>query len=256
MSKAINKDDLFNKLVLATEATPIVSQIQGIDKENIFTVRNVTSGDKIKEFVVKEKPKQVINFLDHHMTIRIEDYLRKKGVNLILEDSIAKIKGDNKIKSIVTKLGQEIETEMLIVAIGVKPNVRLGEEIGINLGESGAIKVNRRMENNLKDIYAVGDCVESYSLITGQGIYRPLGTVANKMGRIAGDQLTGGNLTFRGVLGTEIVKLFDLAIGYTELSEKEAIKLGYEVEVIYNIKPNQSKYFSESSNMTIKAIAD
>ena len=111
------------------------------------------------------------------------------------------------------------------------------------------------METNFEYIYACGDCSESYSLITGKSIYVPLGSTANKTGRIVGESLNGGDLEFRGILGTGIFKVFDMAIAFTGLSEKEALKEGYEVAVCHNTKPDKATYYG-GEEMTIKAVAD
>ena len=107
------------------------------------------------------------------------------------------------------------------------------QPLGIELGASGAIKVNKTMQTSLPHIYAVGDVAESYSLITGQSLYRPLGSTANKMGRIVGDIITGGSLEHRGILGTGIVRVFDLTVAYTGITENEAQELGIDVAVLY-----------------------
>jgi len=111
------------------------------------------------------------------------------------------------------------------------------------------------MRTTVDGVYAVGDAAESYSLITGAPLWRPLGSTANKMGRIAGDAITGGNLTHRGILGTGIVRVFELAVGHTGLSETEARAQGFDVEVIHNIKPAHATYIG-GRELTIKAIAD
>lgn len=111
------------------------------------------------------------------------------------------------------------------------------------------------METSVPHIYAVGDVAESFSVITKKPIYRPLGSTANKMGRIAGDVITGGTLEHRGILGTGIVRAFDLTIGYTGLSEKEALAEGIDVAILYNIKPDHADYLG-GKELTIKALAD
>lgn len=136
------------------------------------------------------------------------------------------------------------------------PNTEFLQGIGIELSREGAIKVNKYLETNIKDIYAAGDCALAYSSITGEEIYLPLGSIANKMGRILGDRLTGGNLEFKGVLGTSIFRVFNLVVGKTGLSQEEAEARGYDIEIIHNIKPNQTEYLESSREMLIKAIAD
>lgn len=136
------------------------------------------------------------------------------------------------------------------------PNTEFLQETGIEVSREGAIKVNKYLETNIKDIYVAGDCALVYSGITGEEIYLPLGSTANKMGRILGDRLTGGNLEFKGVLGTSIFRVFNLVVGKTGLSQEEAEARGYDIEIIHNIKPNQTEYLESSREMMIKAIAD
>src|SRR5699024_5543904 len=157
--------------------------------------------------------------------------------------------------NVETKSGKVIESDIVILGIGVRPNTKLAKEIGVKLGTTGAIAVNSKMQTNLTDVYAVGDCAESFSLITEKPIYRPLGSTANKMGRIAGDVITGGTLEHRGILGTGILRVFDLAVGHTGLSEKEALESGYDVEVLHNIKPASADYLG-GKELIIKALAD
>lgn len=277
----------FDKLVISTGASVIVPNIPGIHNENVFYLRNVQSADRIKEFINKNNPKKVVIVgsgfiglemtenlkdlgidvtvvelasqvmppLDKDMAIYIEKYLKKKGINLVLGDSVAAIQGEFPDTKVVLSSGKEIETDFVITAVGVKPNVEIAKNAKIEIGKTGAIKVNKSMQTNFDYIYACGDCSESYSLITGKDIYRPLGSTANKTGRIVGDSITKGDLEFRGILGTGIFKVFDLAIAYTGLSEKEAIKEGYEVIVCHNIKPDKATYYG-GEEMTIKAVAD
>ena len=117
---------------------------------------------------------------------------------------------------------------MVLLATGVKPNAGLAAAAGAMLGVAGAIRVNAQMQTSLPDVYACGDCIETFDAVTGRPFYRPLGSTANKTGRIAGDTITGGDLSFRGVLGTGIFRVFDLAVAQTGLTEREARQLGIE----------------------------
>ncbi|NLB37594.1 MAG: FAD-dependent oxidoreductase, partial [Clostridiales bacterium] len=137
----------------------------------------------------------------------------------------------------------------------VRPNTDLAIKAGIELGVTGAIQVNNKMQTNIKDIYACGDCTEQYHVVTGKPVYRPMGSTANKTGRIAGDSLTDGILEFRGVLGTGIFKIFDMTVAQTGLSEREASEYGYNIQVCHNIKPNRPEYMG-GKEMVIKGIAD
>jgi len=277
----------YDKLVVATGAKSVVPAIEGLHKANVFYLRNVNSADRIREQVLTTKPKsavivgsgfiglemaenltargvavsvvemaaQVMPALDHDMGVYVADHLAEKGVQVIVNDSVIRLEGSPLVTKVILKSGTEIHTDLVVMAVGVKPNVELAHKAGIELGSTGAIKINRKMQTNIQDIYACGDCAESYSLITNKPLYRPLGSTANKMGRIAGDQITGGDLEFRGILGTGIFKVFDLAVGQTGLTEKEGKKAGYEVVVCHNIKPDKPEYYG-GNEMVIKAVAD
>lgn len=278
--------DFYDMLVLATGAAPVKPNMEGIESENVFTLRNIISADKIKKYVEKNQPAsavivgsgfigmefadnlvkkgmqvsvveaagQVMPSYDYEMSSYIKKELIEHKVQVFTGEKVVKI--DEKAGRVFTDIGRVVSADMVILSAGVKPEVYLATQAGIEIGSTGAIKVNQDMETSIHGIYAVGDCVESYFLIDGTPCYRPMGSTANKTGRIAGDVITGGDLSFRGILGTGIVKVFDLTCGQTGYTEKEAKKAGYDVEVIHNIKPNQTEYFEGSSEMVIKAVAD
>jgi NADPH-dependent 2,4-dienoyl-CoA reductase/sulfur reductase-like enzyme/rhodanese-related sulfurtransferase len=204
------------------------------------------------ETTILELSTRLMPHLDPDMSVYLENYLSKKGVNFILGEELIEVNGNK-----ATTCGKkELEFDMLIFAIGAKPNTDLVKHLPIKLGAHGGIIVNENLESSISDIYAVGDVCEHKSIIDGSKIYRPLGSTANKMGRILGDVLTGKTNNFRGVLGTSIFKVFDMAVAYTGFTEKEARKKGYDVEVIHNLKEDKSVYLAESRQIVIKAIAD
>lgn len=276
-------EDNYDKLVLATGASPFIPKIEGIDKKHVFFLRNVENARNIKTFIEENKPtkaviagtgfigfevlESLVNYsidvtivevadkitpnLDIDMANFLENTLIKKGVKILKSTSINKILD----KEIILSNENTIDADLVIMATGVRPNVSLAKQMGVKLGVTGAIEVNNRMETNIIDVYAAGDCIETFNTITGKPVYRPLGTTANKSGRIAGDALSGGSLTYRGNLSTGLFKLFDLSIGSTGLSEKEAMTEGYDIEVVHNIKPNKPSYMN-GQEMVIKAIAD
>lgn len=233
---------------------------------------------------VIEMADHVMASLDKDIAVSLEKHLEEKGVKLLLNNTVVKLGsmissnemdgehhnsehhnsehreskhavGGSAANSVVLKSGHIIDTDFVVMSVGVKPNVELAVKAGIEIGTTGAIKVNTKMQTNIADIYACGDCAESYSLITNKPLYRPLGTTANKTGRIVGEQITGKHLEFRGILGTAIFKVFDMTVAQTGLSEKEALAEGYDIEVCHNIKPDKAQYF-HGEKMLIKAVAD
>lgn len=289
--KNLDTNDIFtesyDKLIIATGAKSIVPNILGTEKSNVFYLRNVAQADKIKEYIITHKPKsavivgtgfiglemtenlkklgieitlverlnQVTPGLDSDMAVHVENYLKSKDINMILGDSVVELKGEPLVNQVVLQSGKVINSDFVIMSIGVKPNIDLAKEAGIELGVNGSIKVDTKMMTNIKDVYACGDCAESYSVITKKPLYRPLGSTANKMGRIAGDQVSGGNLEFRGILGTGIFKLFDMTVAQTGLTEREALNEGFQTVVCHNIKLDKPEYY-HGKEMVIKAIAD
>lgn len=275
--------DKYDKLIIATGATPFVPSIKGIDSKNVFFLRNVQSARNIRSFIENNKPQHAviagtgfIGFemlenlmtdgvnvtivekqgkitpnLDEDMAVFLENALIKKGISILKNTSIALVTKDK----VVLEDGSEVRSDMVIMATGVRPNVSIAKEAGVETGVTGAIKVDNTMKTNINDIYASGDCIETFSVVTGKPVYRPLGSTANKTGRIAGDVVTGGNLEYKGNLGTGIFKLFDMTVANTGLSEKEAIAEGYKIVVCHNIKPDKPDYF-HGKEMVIKAIAD
>ncbi|MBC1422632.1 FAD-dependent oxidoreductase [Listeria seeligeri] len=284
--------DSYDELVLAMGAKPVIPQVFDLYPEatNLFQVRNIQDAARMSQFMEEKQPKkalivgggfigleiaeqlkqkevevtivqrsnQIMKHLDKDMAFRVQKVLEREEIQIALNTTIEKVNfttKENQIVSVVDNHHEERETDMVILAAGVEPNTNLIEGTGIKLGHSNAISVDEHMQTNIPHISAVGDIAESYSLITGKPLYRPLGSTANKMGRIAGDTLTGGSLKHRGILGTGIVRVFDTAVAYTGLTEQEALEEGIDVEVLYNIKPDKADYLG-GKELTIKALAD
>ncbi len=275
--------DTYDKLIIATGARAVTPPIKGADKSHVFTLRNINDMNSIKHFINENNVKtsvivgtgfvglevcenlkglgidvtmvellpQVTPGLDSDMAVYVEEHLKKNGVNVFTETSADEITKEN----VILSNGKSIQADMVLLATGVRPNVDLAKQAGIEIGTTGAIKVDEKMRTSIEDIYACGDCIESFHRVTGKPVYSSLGSTANKTGRIAGDSVTGGNLTFRGILGTGILKVFDLTVGQTGLSERQARELGYEVVVNHNIKPNKPEYMN-GKELIIKGVAD
>lgn len=275
--------DSYDKLILATGASAFRPNITGVELDHVFFLRNVKNALAIKEFMRLQKPKTAViagtgfigfelleNLMHKNIDVTIVEMADKITPNLdvdmaaflenkLLEQGVKVLKSTQIVKidkgGVVLSDGKILSADMVIMATGVRPNVELAIKAGIQLGNTGAIAVSATMQTNISDVYACGDCVETYSSITGKPVYRPLGSTANKTGRIAGDSITGGLLSYRGNLGTGIFKLFHMTIASTGLSEKEARAEGYDVVICHNIKPNKPEYMG-GKEMVIKAIAD
>ena len=276
----------YDRLVLATGSFAVHPKIEGIQKSHVHVLKHMEDavgldsyirqhqvqtaviigsgfiGLEILENLIKrgiqcqliEAQNHLLPALDADMSIWLEDYLKEKKISFSVQEMVSEIDD----KQIRCRSGYTADADLVIVAAGVAPETRLAREAGIEIGSTGAIKVDDQMQTSVPDILAVGDCAESWSIASGQPLYRPMGSTANKTGRIAGDVLgsSPASLRFEGVLGTGILKFFDLEVGFTGLSHRYAKKAGYDCELIHVIKENQSSYLSEARQMVIKALAD
>ncbi len=278
--------DSYDVLVLATGVAPVVPPIAGVRGTGVFAVRTPSDarairahieertvtdavivgagfiglemaeqlvGRGIRTTVVEQQP-QVMPTMDRDMAGRVADSLRGHGAQLRLGSQVTRIQGDP-VSSVVLDSGERLAAGLVVLATGIRPNTDLAVQAGVTLGDSGAIAVDERMRTDVPGIWAVGDVAESFCVITGRPVWRPLGSTANKMGRVAGDAITGGELTHRGVLGTAIFRVFDLTVAQTGLTERDATDQGFDVVVLHNIKPDRPEYLG-GREMVIKAIAD
>lgn len=276
-------EDRYDKLVLAMGARAVIPPIAGADGNNVFVLRNMTDMYRIKEYIKKNDPRkvaiigtgfiglelceslkhlgmavlmlerlnQVTPGLDPDMADHVEKYLKQKGISVITGANVEKI-----VDGVVALSdGRSFKADMFILAAGIRPNVEIAREAGVEIGVTGAIAVNSRLETNIEDIYACGDCAEQFHVVTGKPVFRPLGTTANKTGRIVGENIAGGNTEFRGVLGTGIFRVFDMTVALTGLSERDAIKEGYDVVTCDNRKLSKTEYMG-GKIIIIKGIAD
>ena len=278
----------YDYLVIATGSKPSKPPIPGIDAENVVHLHSAEDAEKIVEMwdegaeeaviiggglvgmesaealskldmkvtLVEIMPHVLPACLDAEIAALVEAHLREKGVSVLTNSKVEEIVTEDGTVSGV-RIGEKvIPAQLVLVATGVKPNVELAKNAGIEIGETGAIKVNEYMQTNDENIYAGGDCVENINLITGKPAYIPLGSTANKHGRVIGDNVTGGNSTFPGVLGTIIFKVFDFTVARTGLSEGEARKLGYDVITAVTPSPDRFHHYPRSKPIRVKIIAD
>jgi len=283
------KDFHYDKLVIATGASPFVPPIEGIDLERVFTLRRVEDALAIREAVESGEIKKAVvvgggfigletaeNLFDRNIEVSIvelaphilpgfdeeialyaQNYMTEKGVNILTSEKVVSIKGKGKVEKVVTDK-REIEADLVIMSVGVKPNVGLAKKLGIEIGTTRAIKVNQHMETNIPDVYAVGDCAETTNLITGKPAWYPMGSTANKMGRVAGINMNDPEEkdSLKGVLGTTVVKLFGLNAAKTGLSERDAKKEGYDVVSVIVPGNDKAHYYPGYRMIITKLIAD
>lgn len=283
------KDFHYDKLVIATGASPFVPPIEGIDLERVFTLRRVEDALAIREAVESGEIKKAVvvgggfigletaeNLFDRNIEVSIvelaphilpgfdeeialyaQNYMTEKGVNILTSEKAVSIKGKGKVEKVVTDK-REIEADLVIMSVGVKPNVGLAKKLGIEIGTTRAIKVNQHMETNIPDVYAVGDCAETTNLITGKPAWYPMGSTANKMGRVAGINMNDPEEkdSLKGVLGTTVVKLFGLNAAKTGLSERDAKKEGYDVVSVIVPGNDKAHYYPGYRMIITKLIAD
>ena len=276
-------EDHYDKLVIATGARASVPPVKGAEGAHVFTLRNIGDMLRIKAYIDENHPKtaaiigtgfiglemcenlkalgievtlieklpQVTPGLDADMAAHVQNHVEKNGVRVLTGASVMEIAE----KRVALAEGAEIPADMVLVSTGIRPNSELAASAGIELGVAGAIRVSPRMQTNIPDIYACGDCIEHFHAVTQKPVWRPLGSTANKTGRIAGDSMTGGDLEFRGVMGTGIFGIFGLTVAQTGLSEREARAEGYDTIVCHNIKPDKPEYM-HGREMVIKGVAD
>ena len=278
----------YDKLVLATGAVPIVPHIPGVHLENVFTLHGIEHAEGIKAQLAEGRAKDVIivgggligvemteslvstgcrvtlvemlpqllpTILDWEMAELVRAHFESKGVRVILRTRVTGLAGDGKVRRVLTTAGS-FPADMVIMGTGVRPNVRLAVEAGLELGQTGAIKVDQHMRTSDPDIYAAGDCVESVDLVTGRPCYVPLGSTANKQGRVAAINICGGNDAFPGVAGTTVCKVFDYTVARAGLTERHARELGLSVVTTLTPGLDRAHFMPDAAMIVIKLIAE
>ena len=278
----------FDALIFANGSVVTVPPVFR-DKEftNVFTIKNVKNARRLLDFIEDNQPKtaivigtgyiglgvseqltnaginvKTVDFLeypmaqlDHDSSVHIANILESNGVSFHGNEGVVELASHNgELDGVITSQGHEYEADLYIVATGVRPNTELAASIGVEMGVSRAIKVNKRLETNLPGVYAIGDVAEAFHAISKEPFYLPLATTAVKMGRVAGDVITGGNMEFKGVLGTSAVRLFDQTIASTGWTEEAARKRGIDPIVLVTQKPSVLKIMG-GQDILIKAIA-
>jgi NADPH-dependent 2,4-dienoyl-CoA reductase/sulfur reductase-like enzyme len=231
----------------------------GLEMVEAFKKRSARR--KMDITVVEMSDHVLPTMLDKNMAKIVQRELESNGVKVITGEQVEEIVGnsisrDDNVKTLKTNTNRQIDTDFILLGTGVRPNSEIAKDTGIELGYANAIKVNDNMRTNVPDIFSAGDCTTARSYITNEDIYLPLGTTANKQGRVAGENAAGGSARFRGIAGSAITKVFDLYIGKTGLTRQEALNYGFDPieEEIESV--TKARYYPDSKPIWIKIIAD
>ena len=276
-------EESYDKLILSPGAEPIRPSIEGANSPNVFTLRNIPDTIRIKEYMetayphsavvvgggyigvemaenlamaglkvsVVELADHLIAPLDFDMAADVHRYIKSKGIKLYLNNGVTAIRGNK----VVLQKG-ELAADMVILAVGVRPETKLAKACGIQTNARGSILVNQNMQTNIPDIYAVGDAVEVEDFITKTPAFIPLAGPANKQGRIAADHIAGYPSAYKGTQGSAVLKLFDMTIATTGISEKAAKAAGIDYDKTYTYSGSHASYYPGASMMSIKALWD
>jgi len=279
----------YDNLVLATGSRPRRLDIPGIELDGVFAVSNMNAAIAIKErissgqvdkvlvigggfiglemaealtdmwgiktTVVEITPQLLPGLISRNMAQIVQHHMEEQGVEFQLEHRVERLEGEKKVERAITTKGT-IDTDLVILAVGAEPNSNLARGAGLEISPKGAIMVNSRMQTSDPDIYAGGDCVEVVNLITGKPGYYPLGSMANRQGRIIGTNLAGGNSEFPGAVGSFVVKVFELSVAAAGLSLEVARSEGFDAISALVIQFDRAHFYPEKDLMTLEMVVE
>lgn len=275
----------YDYLVLSPGAAPLVPPIPGVDNRNILKLRNMADVDRIKSLILAQKPRkaavigggyvgievaenlkhigadvvvieaaeQVVGPLDIEMARVVEKVLMDHGIELILKDAVTKFEGQDNIK-INLKSGKVIEADMVLLAVGVKPETKLAQEAGLEIGARGGIRVDECLKTSDPFIYALGDAVEVKDIVNDHWALIPLAGPANKQARIVADNIAGRKVSFRGSQGTSIIKVFNFTAAATGNNEKLLNLWQIPYLKSYTHSPSHAAYYPGAIPMIVKLL--
>ncbi len=277
----------YDKLVLATGANNVKPPIPGSNLNNIFGLKSIEDADAIKAKLAQHKAldavivgggligvevaeafaemgcrvtiveflPQILAIMDPDMIGFVENHFESKGVKIRTSTKVTAFEGSGSVEKVITDKG-EIHADLVIMAVGVRPETTLAKNAGIQIGTTGAIKVDAQMRTSDENIFAVGDCAEKINIITNQPAYVPLGSTANKEGRVAANAICGIDDSFPGILGSAVCKIFDFTAARTGLSEKAAREAGYDVVIAHGPSTDKPHFMPDAKLLYLKLIAD
>lgn len=278
----------YDYLVLCPGASPVIPEIAGINMNNIFTVRSLPDSDIIKSYIELVKPgkavvvgggfiglemadmlneagvqvtlveasSQVMGALDPEMAAIVHDYLVKQGISLCLETKAIGFEGEEQVEAVTLDQGLSLETDMVVLGIGVKPEISLAQKSGLAIGSTGGILVNDYLQTSDPSIYAAGDAIQVTDHITKGSTLLPMAGPANRQGWIVANNIAGRSIKYSGIQGTAIVKVMKLVAAVTGKNEKDLQKLGWNYAVCHVIPNSHAAYYPGATDMTIKALFD
>lgn len=277
----------YDKLVIATGARPVWPSLEGSDLEGVFGLRSLESGLALHRFLTERQPKKAVIVGGGYIGIEMAETFRRLGLEVtilvrsgkilrttvdddirqlveteldrhgvrVVHDVPASFDGEGKLEAVVTA-GGRYDCDISVLGMGALPNVELGLEAGIRLGSTGAIATEPSMRTNLPGVFAAGDCAEAFHLVTGQPTYVPLGSTANKQGRVAGENAAGGQALFGGIVGTMVLRCFDLTVATTGLTAASARETGFAVQETTIQAKDISHYFPGAEDIHVKLVVD
>lgn len=280
-------EESYDALALSPGASPVQPPIKGLNEcKNLFTLRNIPDTDKIKSYVDDNKPKraavigggfiglemaenlynrgidvtiieaeeQVMAPIDYEMASEVHNHLLDKGVDLILNDGVKSFE-DNGSK-VVLSSGKEVETDMIILSIGIRPETSIAKDAELKLNERGAIVVDKYMKTSDEDIYAIGDAVEVMDYINKKPTMIALAWPANRQGRLVADNIVGRKVEYKGTLGSSVAKVFDYTVASTGNNEKVLKRLGIPYKVVHIHPSSHASYYPGAFPVSLKMLFD
>jgi len=279
----------YDRLVIGTGGSAIRPPIEGLDLEGVFVLRTVEDGIAIKDFLAQRRPRraviigggyigvevaealvqqglhstilnrppQLLGNFDPDVAELMQGELEKNGVTVSVGDTAQAIEGDarGRARAVVSQRGRH-DADLVLIGAGVRAESQLAKEAEIKLGVKGAIAVDQGMRTSVPGVYAAGDCAETYHVLLAGPSYVPLGSTANKQGRVAGTNVSGGEAVFEGVVGTTITKAFDLGVAVTGLTEKSARELGRPAKSVSIEHGSRAHYYPSPGPVRIKLVWD
>ena len=268
----------YDRLVIASGARCDISGFAGAGQPHVFTLHTIEDAERMRRFLEEKRPKRAVVVGAGYIGVEAADALRRHGLQVTvlersphallrdepwitaavrkqLEDHGVELRSGVTVQAIEADRVADVPCDMVVLSAGFKPNVEFAAAAGVEIGRSGAIRTSERMETNLNGVYAAGDCAEVMHLVTGRPTYIPLGTTANKGGRVAGANAAGARERFPGIVGTSIVGIFGTAFATTGLSAEQARREGFSPVAARIEALGRPRYF-QGRKITVELVTD